>query len=93
MFWFLYAAVNGLWTPIFRVLNFVFEAVAILDLPYFSRPSTAMDRVMLSLTFSYLYAAGVTFLAAWLLSRWVYGVGPFHALSKVVEEFRGDRHV
>ena len=93
LFWSLYAAVNGLWTPIFRALNFAFEAVAILDIPYFSRQLTGMDRVMLSQTFSFLFAACVAFFSAWLLSRWIYGTGPFHALSRVLEEFRGDHDV
>lgn len=40
------------------------------------------DRVGLDLTLGYGATAIINFAAAWLLSRWAYGVGPLAALSR-----------
>jgi hypothetical protein len=78
--WSLDGLFQALWAPIFRVASYLFTAVAILDIPYFSPNLNFMDRGMLTLAVAYLYSAIVSFLAAWLLSRWVFGVGPFRHL-------------
>src|SRR5689334_6117076 len=83
---------TGVWKPILRVLNFVFEAVAILDIPYFSRQMTVLDRITLVETASYLWTACCALLAAVFLSRWLYGVGPFQALTKEAGKFRGEHN-
>jgi hypothetical protein len=80
LLWSLDAAFSALWPPVSRAIEFVFTAIAILDIPYFSRTLTLADRAMLIMTLAYLYSSIVSFLAAWLLARWVYGVGPFRIL-------------
>jgi len=73
------AAFSALWPPVFEVLKYVFTAIAILDIPYLGSLRIA-DRSMLILSISYCI---VSLSAAWLLSKWVYGVGPFRALMSL----------
>jgi hypothetical protein len=80
---------RALWGLGSRVLTFLFMTVAILDIPYFSSTLTLADRSMLIVAFYYLYGAVVSLSAAWLLSRWVFGVGPFHSLNRYWKNFVG----
>jgi hypothetical protein len=82
LLWSLDAAFLALWEPVSRVLGFLFTAVAILDVPYYSPSVTTLDRLMLITMSAYSYSAAASFLAAWLLSRWVYGVGPLRSLAR-----------
>jgi len=82
-------AVRGLWDPVYDVGVYLFTAVAIWDIPYFSPTPTAVDRSMLIITSYFLYSAIASLSAAWLLSRWVYGTGPFRSLIVCVGELRG----
>ncbi len=68
--------------PLSRVAVFVFTAIAIQGLPYFSPILTVADRLMLTASLTHLFNALTYFAAAWVLSRWVYGVGPLSCLSK-----------
>jgi hypothetical protein len=86
LLWSLDAAFRALWLPVSHVLGFLFTAVAILDIPYFSPTLTVTDRVMLVTASAYLYGAVVSFSAAWVLSRWVYGIGPFRSLTGCCRE-------
>jgi len=79
LLWSLDAAFSALWPPVFDALSYVFTAIAILDIPYLGSLRIA-DRSMLILSFSYGYSCIVSLSAAWLLSKWIYGVGPFRAL-------------
>src|SRR5260370_35464925 len=72
----------ALWGPLSRVVSFLFPAVAILDIPYFSYTLDLKDRFTLFFTFSSLFNSLVYLAAAGLLSRWVYGIGPLCSLSK-----------
>jgi len=80
LLWSLDAAFQALWPPVSHAMNFVFTAIAILDIPYFSRTFTVADWSMLVMTLAYLYSSIVSFSAAWLLSKWIYGTGPFSTL-------------
>ena len=73
-------AFNGLWPPLLNALKFLGTAIAILDVPYVS-PVNAIDRLNLIRAAFYLYSAVVAVLTAWLISRWVYGVGPLRCLA------------
>jgi len=75
------AAFRGFWVPVSRAVGYLVTAVLIVDIPYFSPTLTIADRLMLMSTFAYLYYAIVSLSAAWLLSRWVYGLGPFRSLN------------
>jgi len=79
---------QALWWPLFRVASYLLTAIAILDVPYFSlnRPQLLVDLLNLSSAF-------INFTAAWLLSRWVYGQGPFRSLSNCRIRFFRRNHV
>ncbi len=79
LIWSLDAGFRALWEPLSHIAYFLFTAVAILGVPYFS--FDAAERISLMMTFSYLLAAIMPCVAACILSRWVYGVGPLHSLS------------
>lgn len=82
LLWALGGIFRALWGPLPRVADFLFTAVAILDIPYFSTKLSFADRIDLITGFAYFVEAGSSLAAAWCLSRWVYGVGPLHSLSK-----------
>ncbi|MGA1992053.1 MAG: hypothetical protein ABSH46_13455 [Bryobacteraceae bacterium] len=66
----------------FRALaGFLITALAILGVPYFSIRLTVADRLLLVKTLLYLLDALISLAAAWLLSHWVYGVGPLRSLG------------
>jgi hypothetical protein len=92
LLWTIDGAFRALWGPVSRVVGFLFTAVAILDIPYFSPTLTLADRFMLITASVYLYTAAVTFSAAWLLSRWVYGVGPVRSLTRYCKNLTGGEH-
>lgn len=72
---------RALWGPFSRVAGFLFNAIAIFGIPYFSLRLDSADRLILITTITYLFSALISLAAAWLLSRWVYGVGPLRILS------------
>jgi hypothetical protein len=79
LLWALHSAFRAVLPLLSSAGEFLFKTVAILDIPYFS--ATAADQSMLLISASYLYTALVSFSAAVIMSRWVYGVGPFRSLS------------
>lgn len=89
LLWALHSAFMAVWPLLSRVCEFLFRAIAVQGLPYFS--VTAMDRSMLLISANYLYAALVTFAAAAIVSRSVYGVGSFRSLSVYRRKLRGRR--
>lgn len=93
LLWFLDGAFRAVWTPGSRVVSFLFTAIAIFDIPYFSPTLTIADRSILIMAFSYLYSAIVSLSAAWLLSRWVYGVGPLRSLTGYRDKLIGRKYV
>jgi hypothetical protein len=92
LLWSLDGTFRALWIPVSRAVGFLFTAVAIFDIPYFSPTLTFADRLMLISTFYFLYSAIVSLLAAWLLSRWVYGVGPIRSLVVCRSKLAGREH-
>ena len=81
LLWSLNSGIQALESPLLRAAGFLFTAVAILDIPYVSSTFTSADRFMLTTTLSFLSYAFINLAAAWLLSRWVYGVGPLCSLK------------
>ncbi len=69
----------AIWPPLYRLLGFVGTAVAIRELPYFGL--TVGDRLYLLNAVTYAIFAVSDFVAACLLSRWVYGSGPIRSLA------------
>jgi hypothetical protein len=83
----------ALWLPLSPAANFLFTAMAILDIPYHSRTLTLTDRFSLFIAFSYLFNCFVYLAAARLLSRWVYGMGPLRSLSMYRTRLARRNHV
>lgn len=81
LLWSLDGAFQAVWPPVSRALDFLFTAVAILDIPYFSPTLTVLDRTTFIVMCAYLYSAVISLSAAWLLSRWIYGMGPLSTLA------------
>jgi hypothetical protein len=81
LLWSLDSGVQALWGPLYRTAGFLFTALAIWDVPYFSHTLSVADRFMWMTTFSYVFGSLICLAAAWLLSRWVYGMGPLRSLS------------
>ena len=82
LLWSLDSAFRALWEPLYSALSFLVTAVLILDIPYISPALSLMNRWMWIISLAYLYGAITCFFAAWLLSRWVYGLGPLRSLSE-----------
>ncbi|MGB7283529.1 MAG: hypothetical protein WBE13_14785 [Candidatus Acidiferrum sp.] len=93
LLWSLELAAKALWGALSVAASFLFTAVAILDIPYFSPTLTRVDRLMWIATGFYLFNASMSLAAAWLLSRWVYGVGPLRSLSKYRANLARRNHV
>lgn len=93
LFWSLDSALWAFWGPLFRAASFLFTAVAILGIPYFSRTLTISDGFMFFITFSYLFNSFVFLATAGLLSRWVYGIGPLRSLNRYRTRLAGRNHV
>ena len=91
--WSLDSVFRALWDPVSRAATFLFTAVAILGVPYYSHTLTGADRLALITTFAYLFSAFINLAAAWLLSHWAYGVGPIKSLSKYRISLSGGNHV
>ena len=72
---------QAIWGPFARLAEYLITAVAIMGIP-FAGPIHGADGIMLFVTTSYLFSASVSFTAAWLLARWVYGEGPIRSLSR-----------
>lgn len=70
---------QALLTPLPRVASFLLMSTVAHGLPYIS--FTLADRAILTTMFADLFYAFVYFAAAWLLSRWVHGIGPFRCLT------------
>lgn len=84
LFWSLSLVLWGLWAPLYRVGGFLLMAVAILHIPYDS--FTGADRDMLLTTCLYFLYALAYLIAAWVLSRWVYELGPVASLKQIRTE-------
>jgi hypothetical protein len=69
----------ALLVPLSRVLDLLLTAIAVQGLPSVS--FTIADRILLTTTLTSLFKAFTGFAAAWLLARWVHGVGPFGCLT------------
>lgn len=83
-------AVFALWEPVSQVVSYLITAVAYLitavairDIPSFPVTRSYVTSSMLPITFTILLLALANLAAAWLLSRWVYGVGPLRSLGNL----------
>ena len=72
---------------LYRIASFVVYSVAILRVPYYSSRLSYADRILLLQMSANVLSAFICFGAAWLLSRWVYGEGPFRRLARYRTRF------
>lgn len=88
VFWWIDAFLTALWEPLWRAINFLITAVAILDIPFFSFSLTYGQALLwIGLSFN-LLSASLSVSAAWALSHWVYGTGPLRSLRQCVTSLR-----
>jgi hypothetical protein len=92
LIWFADLLFRALWDPITLAGNFFFTAVAIFDIPYISQTRTPFDFSLLFNTLTSLFFSLASVFAAWLLSRWIYGVGPFASLKGVHARLTRSNH-
>jgi len=90
--WFFDLGFRALWGPLWRIVTFLFTAIAILDIPYVSPKLGVADRAMLFSTFLYSIEAVMSFAGAFALSRWVYGLGRFRSLVKCRAALKKGNH-
>lgn len=83
LLWSINDAFNALWTPTIRASVYLFQAVVTMNFTTDSSKAANMNQhaIFISAGF-FLYAAGAAFVGAIVLSQWVYGTGPFHALNR-----------
>ncbi|MGC1686374.1 MAG: hypothetical protein WA734_12195 [Candidatus Acidiferrales bacterium] len=87
LIWSLDSILEALWGPTLNAANFLFTAVAILGLPHNLPIFGFSERFMLLSIGFFLFNAFSCLAAAWLLSRRVYGTGPFRSLKSCGERF------
>ena len=88
----------ALWGPANGVLYFLASEAAgkphfaNLNLDYATRRMLSEELTNLPVWLSFLVSALVCILAAWLLSRWTYGVGPLRALGTYRDKLSRKTH-
>ncbi len=87
--WFLDGAFQSLWIPLYRAGTYLFTAITIFDIPSFA--FTSQDRRDLLISSFYACAALISIFSAWVVSRWVYGVGPLRSLQECGSRLLGRR--
>lgn len=73
---------RALWPPLPRTIEFVVTAIAIRGVPYISPTFTVADWLTWGSAGAYFVYALICLAVAWLVSRWVYGVGPVQGLRR-----------
>jgi uncharacterized membrane protein YfhO len=84
---------SALWEPLLSAFKFLVTAVAIFDIPSYSRGLATADRFRLFTSGVYLYWAAINLFAAWLLSQWAYRTGPIRILTGYGERLIGRKDV
>jgi hypothetical protein len=87
LFWSLYWGLGSLRSPLVWAASFFFTAVAIRDIPYDSFSFNGGDRLMLESSLTFFFYAFICLAAAWLVSRWTYGIGPLRSLRECRARF------
>lgn len=77
--WALDSGVRALKAPVFGIIDFVINVVAIGGIPYGSGRFFWGPWIA---SLSYALTAIVYLVAAWVLSRWVFRMGPFRSLRE-----------
>lgn len=83
----------ALWPPFSRAVDFLITAIAIRGVPYISPGFDFEDRVMVTESLSHSAYVLLGLVAAWILSRWIYGAGPFQTLRQYRARLARRNHV
>jgi hypothetical protein len=81
LIWSVSYVLEGFWQPVFSTISFTMTAIAIRGLPFVPPRFSFAQREMIFVTCDELFNAAVSILAAIILSRWVYGMGPLRSLK------------
>jgi hypothetical protein len=92
LIWSFDSVLNAFWDPFLNAFSFLVTAVAILGLPYIPPQLSFSQRLMLITSCGSLFNAFSCLAAAWLLSRWVYGMGPVCSLKTYRERLARRRN-
>jgi hypothetical protein len=79
--------------PLAHTFAFVFTAIAIRDVPYYSFALSGKDHLELVAMFANLIACITAAASAWALSRWTRNVGPIRSLNQWAITLRRSIHV
>lgn len=88
LLWCIDGAFRSFCPPLLGAVNDVAMAVATLDVSYLYPRLSYAASFELTISCLYLYAAVVSFSAAWILSRWVYRTGPFSVMRQYQARFK-----
>jgi hypothetical protein len=75
-------------TPLAHAFAFVFTAIAIRDVPYYTFVLSGKDRLELVRMLGNSIACITAAASAWTLSRWTYNVSPMRSLNQWVNTLR-----
>jgi hypothetical protein len=90
LFWAMGAGFRAIWIPVSQLTYFLFEAVAILDIP--SHSFNELDRSQAVTSFIYLLTFASAVAGASALSYWMYGTGPIRRLRNMHDRMRRSGH-
>ena len=84
------SGLRAIWFPVFRLLFFLFNAIAIMDIPTHS--FNELDRYQAITAISYLLTSLFVLFGVFALSYWMYGTGPIRRLRNVRDRMQRGRH-
>jgi hypothetical protein len=87
------AGIKVLGPPLMHAFVFIFTAISIRDIPYYTLALSGKDRLELVQLLGNLIACITAAASAWTLSRWTYNVGPIRSLNQWVNTLRRSIHV
>lgn len=79
--WSLNAMIEALQDPVLNAMGYLFTSIANVGIPYSPWGFRLWERILTDRTLEYFYYAIIELMAAWLLSKWAYGTGPFRSLN------------
>jgi hypothetical protein len=92
LIWSVDSGVRAIAPPILSVFGFLVTMVAIRDIPYGFGIFSSGSWLSQVPAFTHFLDAVVRLTAAWVLSRWVYKVGPCRSLIECRERFARGNH-
>jgi len=79
--WSLESGIEALQHPATKAAGYLSYAIAIWGVPYSAPGLSPVERLRLEITLQYSCYTVIQLIAAWLISKWAYGAGPFTCLN------------